>query len=317
MFNLRVIEILRIKIIKCVLFGFLLFSTAHAETWRFVAIGDIPYSAYERSEFPAMLESIAAESADFIIHAGDFKRGNTPCGDDILRDRLQLFNTSKVPFIFVPGDNDWTDCKRLAAGHFDEIERLGKLRQLFFGAPYSLGQKKIPVEQQSVSFPEHLRWHLGPVLFISLNVPGPNNNAGMGQDASLEFLGRNPFVLDWIRQGFSLARREKSAGIVVVMQGNPGFKHFAAGYAHLGYRELLDTLRRETLNFPGQVLLVHGDTHWQRIDHPLLYSETSEPIVNFTRIETFGYPFMGWVTVIIDNKSSALFRFEVRGYKPD
>ena len=295
--------------------GLLIAVSVQAETWRFTVIGDTPYSDYERRELPLMLESIAAEHPAFIVHAGDIKSSSSKCSDELFLDRYSLFNTSSVPFIYVPGDNEWTDCKRLIAGHFSELERLGKLRELFFAEPFSLGKNKIPVEQQSTAFPEHLRWRLGPVIFVSLNVPGPNNNAGMGQDPSPEFLARKPIIIDWLKKGFAKARREKSAGIVIVMQGDPGFKTFDAGFAQSGYRELLETLCRETINFPGQVLLVHGDTHWQRIDHPLRHPESKKNIASFTRVETFGYPFIGWVNVIIDTKAPELFRFEIRAHK--
>ena len=286
-----------------------------AETWRFALIGDTPYNDYERRELPLMLESIAAEHPAFIVHAGDIKSSNSKCSNEIFIDRYALFNASSVPFIYVPGDNEWTDCKRLIAGHFNPSERLEKLRELFFAKPFSLGKTRIPVEQESAAFPELLRWRLGPVLFVSLNVPGPNNNAGMNQNLSPEFLARNPIVIDWLKKGFAKARREKSAGIVIVMQGNPGFKYFDAGFAQNGYHELLETLRRETINFAGQVLLVHGDTHWQRIDHPLRHPESRKKIASFTRVETFGFPFLGWVNVIIDTQTPDLFRFEIRAHK--
>ena len=295
--------------------GLLVAFGVQAETWRFALIGDVPYSDYERRELPSMIDSIGAEHLDLIVHAGDFKLSNARCSDEIFLDRHALFNASRIPFIYVPGDNEWTDCKLLVAGHYAELERLGKLREIFFAEPLSLGKTRIPVEQQSAAFPEHLRWRLGPVLFMSLNVPGPNNNFGMSKEPGDEYRLRNPLVIDWLKQGFAKARREKSAGIVIVMQGNPGFKHFATGLAHSGYRELLEVLRNETLDFPGQVLLLHGDTHWHRIDHPLRHPDTKESIANFTRVESFGYPVMGWVKVIIDSESPTLFRFEARPYK--
>ena len=298
-----------------ILFFFLLTEAVQAATWRLAVIGDVPYSAYERRELPKMLDDIAAEAADLIVHAGDIKHGNDRCNDEIYRDRHALFNASRVPLVFVPGDNEWTDCRRLVAGRFDPLERLDHLRRIFFAEPHSLGKVRIPVERQSDAFPEHLRWRLGPVFFVSLNVPGPSNNYGLGRSPSPEFSARNPLLLDWLRQGFAAARREKSPGIVIVMQANPGFKHFAAGFAHEGYRELLETLRRETLDFAGQVLLVHGDTHWQRIDQPLRHPVTKERVANFTRLETFGYPFMGWVKVFIDTDNPSLFHFEARPYQ--
>jgi hypothetical protein len=88
------------------------------------------------------------------------------------------------------------------------------------------------------------------------------------------------------------------------------------GLAHPGFRELLTTLASETSAFSGQVLLVHGDTHWQRIDHPLHDPDTHRPIANFTRLESFGYPFLGWVKVIVDSEQPTLFRFEARPYAP-
>ena len=287
---------------------------AHAENWRFAVIGDTPYSDRERRELPALLEEIAEAHPEFIVHVGDFKKSNDRCSDEIFLDRQRLFNDSKVPLIYVPGDNEWTDCKRLIAGNFDEQERLGKLRQIFFAEARSLGQTTIALERQSDRWPEHLRWRLGPLLLVTLNVAGPNNNFGMRQSASEEFLQRNPAVIDWLKQGFAAARREQSAAIVIAMQGNPGLKHFAAGLGHSGYRELLETLRSETLEFPGQVLLIHGDTHWQRSDHPLRDPASGKPLANFTRLESFGYPFMGWVEVVADTQTPGLWRFEVRPY---
>ena len=216
-----------------------------------------------------------------------------------------------MPLIYVPGDNEWTDCKHLVAGHYDEQERLAKLRRLFFAEPRSLGQTTIALERQSGAFPEHLRWRLGPVLLMTLNVPGPNNNFGLGLNASAEFRSRNPTLINWLRQCFATARRERSAAIVIAMQGNPGLKHFAAGFGHSGYRELLEALRSETLDFPGQVLLIHGDTHWQRIDHPLRDPASGKPLAKFTRLESFGYPFMGWVEVVVDTQAPELLRFAV------
>lgn len=295
--------------------GLLCAASINAETWRFAVIGDTPYSNHERRELPRMLDEIAAEHPAFIVHAGDFKDSREICSDELFLDRRALFDASALPLIYVPGDNEWTDCRQLAAGHFDPLERLQKLREMFFAEPRSRGRSRLPVEQQAPGLPEHLRWRLGPVLFLSLNVPGPNNNFGMSSTPSDEFLTREPLLIEWLRQGFASARREQSAGIVIVMQGNPGFKHDAAGLTHAGYRRLLEALRSETLDFPGQVLLVHGDTHWQRIDQPLRHPTTNRPLANFTRLETFGYPIMGWVKVIIDEQNPRLFRFEVHPFR--
>jgi hypothetical protein len=296
------------------LFAALIAGAAHAETWRFALIGDTPYSDYERRELPRMLDAIAAENLDFIVHAGDIKHSRDACSNALFADRKALFDASALPLVYVPGDNEWTDCDRLSAGHFDPLERLQRLRQVFYADDASLGQHRIPLERQQGDFREHQRWRMGPLLFITLNVPGGNNNWHRTGEESWEAAARMPKVLAWLQEGFAIAKAQQLRGIVITMQANPGFKHYRAGLPHGGYRALLDTLRKETQAFPGQVLLVHGDTHWQRVDQPLFDPQTGKRIGNFTRAETFGYPYLGWTKVIVDDTTPELFRFEVRGW---
>ena len=284
-------------------------TQAGAESWRFALIGDTPYSDYERAELPKMLEAIADSQVDVIAHIGDFKHGKDRCDDALFIDRHRLFDAARAPFVFVPGDNEWTDCERLSNGAYDPLERLGKLRSLFWPNDQSLGQRKISLERQPGAYPEHARFRLGPALFVTFNLPGGNNNSGMSEPPRAEFLARNPVVLAWLRDSFALARREKLAGIVLLFQANPGFRHFSQGMGHRGYRDFLTALRDETLHFSGQVVAVHGDTHISRIDQPLRDGQ-GQVIANFTRVETFGYPLMGWTRGSIDRDDPKLFRFE-------
>lgn len=288
-------------------------TLAGAETWHFGLIGDVPYSPYERAELPIMLSRITDSQVDFIAHVGDFKNGQDRCDDSLFEDRYRLFNSSRVPFIYLPGDNEWTDCERLSNGAYDPLERLGKLRNLFWRDRFSLGQKKLSIERQSGKFPEHSHFRLGPVLFVTLNLPGGNNNYGKAGEAGPEFKGRNPVVLAWLAESFALARREKLSGIVLLFQANPGFKHFSQGLAHEGYREFLEKLQAETMNFAGQVVVVHGDSHMSRIDHPLRDAQ-GKRLTNLTRVETFGYPLMGWTRGTIDTDAPTLFRFETHAW---
>lgn len=288
-------------------------ALAGAETWHFGLIGDVPYSEHERTELPVMLSRITESQVEFIAHVGDFKNGQDRCDDSLFEDRYRLFNSSSAPFVFVPGDNEWTDCERLSNGGYDPLERLGKLRGLFWRDQFSLGRKKLSMDRQSGKFPEHARFRLGPVLFVTFNLPGGNNNYGKRGEASSEFKGRNPAVLAWLTESFALARREKLAGVVLLFQANPGFKHFSQGLAHEGYRAFLESLQAETMNFAGQVVVVHGDSHTSRIDHPLRDAQ-GKRLANFTRVETFGYPLMGWTRGTIDTGAPALFRFETHAW---
>ena len=290
-------------------------ALAGAETWRFAMIGDTPYSDSERRELPRMLDAIAESHVDFVVHIGDIKNGQSRCDDAVFKDRQQLFDGNPVPFIFVPGDNEWTDCGRVSNGAYDPLERLAYLRNLFWQRPDSLGRKTIALERQAGTYIEHSRFRVGPVLFVTLNLPGDDNNYGMRAEPRREFVDRNPAVLDWLKESFALARREKLAGIVLLFQANPGFKHFSEGTPPRGFRDFLETLRQETLGFPGQVVAVHGDSHRSRIDQPLR-DANGRAITNFTRVETFGYPLMGWTRGIVDTDSPTLFRFETYPWPP-
>ena len=290
-------------------------ALAGAETWRFALIGDTPYSDSERRELPRMLDAIAASDVDFVVHVGDIKNGQSRCDDTVFKDRQQLFDSNPAPFIFVPGDNEWSDCGRISNGAYDPLERLAALRRLFWEQPDSLGRKRIALERQPGAYSEHSRFRRGPVLFVTLNLPGDDNNYGRRSEPRQEFLERNPVVLAWLQESFALARRDKLAGIVLLFQANPGFAHFSEGLPHRGFRDFLEALRQETLDFSGQVVAVHGDTHISRIDQPLR-DAGGKKIPNFTRVETFGYPLMGWTRGMIDTDSPALFRFEIHPWPP-
>lgn len=282
---------------------------AQAEIWRFALIGDTPYSDHERAELPKMLDAIADSHAEFVAHIGDIKHGRDRCDDALFADRYQLFNASRIPFVFVPGDNEWADCDRVNNGAYDPMERLNALRALFWSSPQSLGQKTLTQVRQAGSYPEHARFRLGPVLFVTLNLPGGNNNWGLTETPREEWRQRMPVVQAWLKDSFALAKREKLAGVVLLFQANPGFRHFSQGLGHRSYRDFLTLLRDETLAFPGQVVAVHGDTHTSRIDQPLRDAQ-GKTLANFTRVETHGYPLMGWTKGFIDTEQPRLFRFE-------
>ena len=284
-------------------------ALAQAEIWQFGLIGDVPYTENERRELPRMLDHMAERKLAFIAHIGDFKSGRDRCDDSLFNDRYTLFNASQVPFIYVPGDNEWTDCDRTSSGSYDPLERLNALRNLFWRDAFSLGKQRLALEQQPGIYKEHARFRIGPVLFVTVNLPGGSNNRGMRDEPSAEYLARSPIVNNWIKENFSIARRDKLAGIVLLFQANPGFKYFAQGIPNQAYKDFLEILKQETLSFDGKVAVVHGDTHRSRIDHPLRDAQ-SKRLERFTRVETHGYPIMGWTRGTIDTDHPALFQFE-------
>jgi hypothetical protein len=74
-------------------------------------------------------------------------------------------------------------------------------------------------------------------------------------------------------------------------------------------------LRQETRLFAKPVVLVHGDTHRQQIDQPLMDPASGERLSNFTRVETFGWPFLGWVLGTVDARDPKVFRFVAKPWR--
>lgn len=286
----------------------LLAGSAPAQTFTFAALGDTPYAPDEEAAFVTMLAELNREPLAFVVHVGDFKDGRAECSDALFLQRREWFELSRHPFLFVPGDNEWIDCRRRAAGRYRPLERLARLRAIFFAEPASLGQRRLPLARQSDGaaahpYSEHARWVHGGVVFATLNVPGGDNNYTRDRQ---EFLARDAAVREWIREAFRTARDERLGAVVLFMQANPWA---AAGPRHSGYAPLLAALTAETLAFDGEVLLVHGDTHRFRVDRPLRHPETRRAIANFVRLEVFGSPTVNWVRVRVERHGNKV-RFE-------
>ncbi|MDY0012293.1 MAG: hypothetical protein RBS40_05300 [Rhodocyclaceae bacterium] len=291
------------------------------EPYRFALMGDTPYTRFERTHLPAMLAEMEAAGAAFILHVGDIKASSERCDDQVLEDRRQLFDGQPLPFVLTPGDNEWVDCSRPAAGRFDPEERLAWLRRHFYPAGHSLGRQTMTVESQgdTAQFPEfreNLRWRRGPLLFATLHITGSGNNRGREATPTPEFLRREAANRAWLAEAFRQARDDALPALVLALQANPGLEDLAEGRPSAGYASFLRQLQDELARYPGEVVLVHGDTHAHRIDHPLRDPASGEPLARFTRIETHGSPFMGWVLVKVQPGSPRLLRFESRTYAP-
>jgi hypothetical protein len=290
----------------------------YAETVNFAVFGDTPYRHWERENLPQMMAEMDAAKLSFAVNIGDIKGSSTPCADAVFIDILNLFQNAAHPLIYTPGDNEWTDCER-GGGNYRPQERLSRLRELFHGDDYSLGKRKIRLERQSknprhAAFRENARWQLGGLLFLTINVPGSHNNIADPKKPSAEYLARNAAILDWLTTGFRQAKEKQLPGIVIFMHADPSLGKAVNGGAGTGYADLLKRLVAETRDFRGQVMLVHGDTHYQRVDKPLGDPLTGATLENFTRVEVYGSPFMGWMEINADTGRPGLFRYKAHPF---
>jgi hypothetical protein len=287
------------------------------DAFSFAVMGDTPYSDAEETRYHEMMRVIDRAPVAFTIHVGDFKSGGAgACSDELYQRRRSEFDASAHPFIYTPGDNDWTDCHRKPLGGMDPIERLARLREIFFPDRWSLGRTRIATSAQDQcidpgprgcrcpAHPENRFWSRAGVRFVTLNIPGSDNNIGRDAANDAEAHCRDEANALWLEQAVRASERSQTRALVIAFQANPWDSRKPAVYTPI-LRQIQEAAKR--LKKP--VLLVHGDTHTQRIDTPFTDS-LGNAVLAITRLETFGSPFVGWVKVNVDPDHPDVFSFE-------
>jgi hypothetical protein len=290
-------------------------ASAVVRAFSFALIGDVPYSTLDIDRTRAVLAAIEP-SCRFIIHVGDFKASSDPCTNALLDERIDLLRASALPLVFVPGDNDWSDCLKPDAGARRPFERLDYLRQHLFQEPRSIGVQAISLERQSASNPEHpvpenVRWVSDGVMFVTLNRPG---GVDLRKFTNLESQTLSELYLAnerWLRASFALAQQRGIKLMTVAAHANPYFENDRRSWRsrskrdpHAKFRRLLGDL---ALSFNGQILFLHGDTHWFQTNQPLI-DRYGDEVPNFTRVECFGTPFSSsWVQIRVTPNSAPQF----------
>jgi hypothetical protein len=286
--------------------------------FTFGLIGDMPYGPEGDAKFPNIIADVNADNnLSFVVHDGDFKNGSSLCSDAVFYNRLDLFNRFNAPFIYVPGDNEWTDCHRANNGSYDPLERLAFLRTLFFATNQSLGKTTLTMQRQSSNplyskFRENIRWVVANVLFVGLHVVGSNNNLGRTPSADAEYAERNAANIAWLAESFQLARSQGYRAIMAIIQANPNFNLPPSDPARSGFNDFLARLEIETIAYAKPVVLTHGDSHYYRIDKPMIGTRSGRRVENFTRVETFGETDNHWLHVAVEPTDPNVFIFEQR-----
>ena len=314
------------------------------ESFSFVALGDTAYNVPDDyPAWDALITTINESPALFSIHIGDTK-GMGSCNDERQELILSYLQKFERPLIFTPGDNEWTDCRFASDPGEDPLEVLASIRRLFFSHPESLGRTPIPLIRQSdvsrhENIVENARWTAGKIMFSTVHATGGSNNRRPDDPASMEdFTQRTEAAADWIDEAFEIAERDDHVAVVIAVHAEifslasieggfaaapPGGRGGGAGRGGMGggrgespalsmeermnlaFGPILDALRRGAEAFsPGQVLLIHGDTHEFTIDRPFkLGARRVQPgafnFENFTRLEVYGAPDLRAVLVIL------------------
>ena len=297
---------------------------AAGQAFSFGVIGDIPYGTAEIAKFPARIQDINADAAlKFVTHVGDIKNGSSVCSDSYFENIRAQFDTFAHPLVFTPGDNEWVDCHRTNNGAYNPLERLDKLREVFFDQPGKTLGATMPVKtQEALGLPENVRFTQNRVAFSVLNIQGSNNSlqpwTGLGETAATpeqvaEVEHRTEAALAQIRDTFADAKRRNDRAVVLMTQADmfdPWLLAAATANPETmsGFRDIVQAIIEETNGFDAPVYLINGDSH--------VFAENQPLAAGSPWLAVYGQPAaddLQRVTVDGSNNATNYVRFTVAG----
>jgi hypothetical protein len=234
---------------------------------RFAVIGH-GFADMGDSHLKRAIEETGDKEVAFVVVTG-IKGGNENCSDKLYQKRRELIADAPRPMIMLPAGSDWTECKN-SAGRTDAIERLNRLRELFYAEPSSLGERKLALTRQSMSprwrsYAENAHWSVGKVLYATVNMPADNNHYLTAAGRNSEYEDRLVANRYWLNRLFALARRDKLEAVVLFSEGDLKALSQPTGLRALlraampendGFAETRRQVLALAQKFPGKVLLV-------------------------------------------------------------
>jgi hypothetical protein len=298
----------------------------------FALIGDTPYGVAREPQFDRVIDDINANGqVRFVVHTGDIKAGSERCDDALLIRRFEQYQQFDLPFILTPGDNEWTDCHRTNNGNYLPTERLARVREIFYPEPgVTTGGRRARVETQAhmpgyETFVENTLWQFAGTVMGTIHVVGSNNNlAPWNQidpndsttspraDRMAEFEAREAAAVAWIDAIFARAQATRARGVLIAMQANPNFELDESDPQRAGFNKVLAAITEHAIAFGKPVVIAHGDSHYFRVDKPLLAATVADglqSVENVTRVENFGSQHVHWVEVTVDPRDENVFGF--------
>jgi hypothetical protein len=266
-------------------------------SFAFAALGDAPYSMGEEIRFRTVLRDLEQHDLGTVIHVGDvFWR---PCTDAHYRRAFERLDRLRHPVVFTPGDNEWADCWEPGSGAFQPLERLASLRRIFFTHP-----PELPGLERQAVYVENARWQQHGVMFATLHVTGSHNGLGRTPEEDRAAWERLDATTAWMRETF--AKASHASAVVLAFHAGIPFERPKGHEWRKPYEPFLAALEEEVARYGRPVLLVHGDHHEYRVDHPM------PRLQNLTRLEVPGSPEVGWVRVVVTPRAASPFTFAER-----
>ncbi|WP_296000988.1 hypothetical protein [Rugamonas sp.] len=205
------------------------------------------------------------ERPAFVVATG-IKAAREPCSDRLYAQRKAVLDESDAALIVALAGSDWTECLN-SAGRSGAVERLNRLREVFFTDGQSLGARHVAVTRLSAtakfrSYAEYAHWQVGNVLFATINLPAANNHYRPEAGRNSEYEDRLVANRAWLHRLFTLAGQQKLDGVVLFSDGDIGLQaeesSFLSGFSARqdGFAEPRRQLKALAQKFKGKLLLV-------------------------------------------------------------
>ena len=238
----------------------------------FLVMGDMPYTPIDEINLApvgVLGSKITTTEHAFLLHVGDIKSGAEPCTNELLTKNKQLLTSlTHKPFIYTPGDNEWTDCDRKnLTPRYDELERLVFLKSLMYDSSYLEKAKQLEKFQRQASMIENARWQFADVEFMTLHIAGTHNGRRqiLNSDNQLAYQqadARDANNLQWLAQA-----DPSVTGYVIAFQADI-YTHKTdqpacsaeRPQACDGFKVYRDALHEFANKVKKPVLVIHGDT---------------------------------------------------------
>lgn len=271
-----------------------------AEEFSIGIIGSATKTPHDDSALRQAISETDDENLAFVVVNG-IKSAQETCSDNVYLNRKNLFNAAKNGLVVSLAASDWTDCKTIA-GKSSAIERLSRLRELFFADDFSFGASKIPLARQSAaakfrSYAENARWELGPVLFATINLPSDNNHYLSAGGRNSEFEDRSVANLNWLQRVVGHATIRKLDAVVLFCDHDP-LTPAQSNKQRDGFAEIREDIVRVAARFSGRILMVHSG--------PMPTTGSPAGISWQGNLGTLAVP-TGWLRLKISPNSPALF----------
>ena len=250
-------------------------------SFSFAVIGDVPYGPAQLAAFPTWVERINAQPGlDLAVHVGDIKNGSSPCTTEYFETIRTQFDRFEAPLLYTPGDNEWTDCHRPAAGRYDPLERLDEVREVFYDRPgTTLGVRPLKVDSQAAAgYPENQSLRARGVEMATIHVVGSNNDlvpwTGLGLSTPtaaqvVEEHDRMAAAIGQVHDTFDRARQTRARAVAIFQQADMFDPSYQPTWDVSAFVPLVQVLVDEASTFDGQVYLFDGDSHVYNVDRPL------------------------------------------------